>query len=743
MEATMNTAGHQFGVDSMTMEKVAAILGIPSTTLKRGVDGIADYLLRISSDSASTQAQYLVTHLGNRAVSWFGTLSEVPTNLMIDPVIVSRVLSRLMADPDAVVGDLLAVGSGLVPWDVQAKREASEDGAPMSPGVTAALLEATTHAQGMSIQTPEAVPVLFAEQAVMHPDRLALDCIDGIMTFAALERRTRALAWRLLELGVTSDTVVAVILPREMSLIVALLAIWRAGAAFLLLDPHDPHDLSHYKLAAAEACLILCTAAYASEWSDAKQPLVVLDDLPTHEIETSRALPAVTGSDLAYVVFTSGSTGHPKGVMIEHAGLAEHVATQLAPLYNSVSTPVTALRVGGAAPVSFDSFIDQVLPMVALGHTLVLFDERGRLTPGSFLDRGLSTIDVVDCTPSQLTVLVDQGLLERQMALRLIVFGGENPTQNTWDRLRKSSVSAVSIYGATECTIGSMAADVHKHEQVNLGFPAGSARVYILNEAGHILPPGIVGEVHLAGPGVGRGYVGAQDETTRQFVPDPFSHRPGARMYRTGDLARVDSSGCLYFCGRRDDQVKIRGFRIEPGEVEAALTSEPGIHQAAVIPVPYNGRATHLVAFLVGSPNLSWSKIRENIAQRLSPHMLPARALQLDTLPLTRNGKVDRHVLAELDTSVACLSAPEPPTTDLEEYIRAIWQDVLKRDAVGVVDDFETIGGHSLAAMEIITRLQGRFRHYFDIRAILAAHTVREMATLLAEGQNILERKEA
>jgi len=606
----------------------------------------------------------------------------------------------------------------------------------MSHRVTAALLESTARARSRSTRTPRAVPELFAEQAAAHPDRLALDCIDGTVTFAKLERRTRALAQRLLELGVGPDTVVAVLAPRETALIEALLATWRAGAAFLLLDPHDPHDLSHYKLEVAGARLIVCDVAFTSEWSDAEQPVVVLDGASTPEGAEGRALPEVTGHDLAYVVFTSGSTGRPKGVMIEHTGLAEHVATQLAPLYDAVSAPGTALRVGGAAPVSFDSFIDQVLPMVALGHTLVLFDERGRVTPDSFLDRGLSSVDVVDCTPSQLTVLVDQGLLERQATLRLIVFGGENSNQYTWDRVRKSSVPAISIYGATECTIGSMAAAVHEHEQVNLGFPAGSARVYVLDEAGHVVPPGTVGEIHLAGPGVGRGFAGSPNETARLFVPDPFSQRAGVRMYRTGDLARMDSSGRLYFCGRRDDQVKIRGFRVEPGEVEAALTLVSGVRQAAVIPAPYNGVATRLVAFLVGSPNLAWPKIRESIAQRLPPHMIPARAVQLDTLPLTRNGKVDRRALGDLDAAVAHLSAPEPPANELEEWIRDIWQGVLKRDPVGVVDDFEAIGGHSLAAMEIIARIQAGFRHRFDVRTALASHTVREMAAVLAQTDN-------
>lgn len=582
------------------------------------------------------------------------------------------------------------------------------------------------------------IPELFAEQANLHPNRLAIDAVNGKMTFSTLEYRTRLLTQRLLEHGVEKDTVVAVVAPRDTNLIEALLAVWRAGAAFLLLDPNDPHDLSLYKLKVTAARIVICTAPLVSKWRAAAQSILVLDDTikPKSAVDNKYTLPEIAGRSLAYVVFTSGSTGRPKGVMIEHTGLAEHLATQLAPHYDTVSEPNTSLRIAVSAPVSFDSFIDQVLPMVALGHTLVLFDEHECIIPDRFLDGGSSAVDVVDCTPSLLTLLVNHGLLKRKKRLRLIIFGGESPSQYTWDQIRKSSIPAVSIYGATECTIGSMEADVHEYERVNLGFPAGSASVYVLDEDGHVVPPGIVGEICLAGPGVGRGYVALPDETARSFVRDHFCQHANARMYRTGDMGKMDSSGRLYFCGRLDDQVKIRGFRIELGEVEAALLSIPEIHQAAVIPVPYNGAATHLVAFFVGSPDLDWLMIRERIAQRLPYYMVPAHVIRLQELPLTRHGKVDRRHLADLDRATDRKSSLIPPANQLEAWILDIWQDVLKRKQIGVVDAFESVGGHSLTAIEIITRIQAEFNHPFDIKAALATHTIREMAIFLAQASN-------
>lgn len=585
------------------------------------------------------------------------------------------------------------------------------------------------------------VPDLFSEQATAYPNRMAIDAVDGTMTFSTLEQRTNIMAQHLLAQGVQRDTVVAVIAPRKSILIETLLAIWRASAAFLIIDPHDPYELSRYKVKTAAAALILCTTEFADPWRDENQRLLILNQDLLTPPSPHIPLPNITRNDLAYVVFTSGSTGRPKGVMIEHGGLAEHVATQLTSFYAPVTTANTPLRVGGAAPVSFDSFIDQILPMITLGHTLVLFDEQQRLMPEYFLDSGPAALDVVDCAPSQLTVLVGHGLLKRQKPLRLIVFGGESPAQHTWDQLRKSGIRAISIYGATECSIGSMAANVHEHEWVNLGFADGSARVYLLDEEGNMLPPGIVGEIYLAGPGVGRGYIGSPVETARSFLPDPFSPHPNARMYRTGDMGKMDSSGRLFFCGRRDNQVKIRGFRVELGEVEAALMSVQDIHQAAVIPFPYTGVATNLTAFFVGSTNLEWAQIKEQIAQRLPSHMIPARAVQLDALPLTRNGKIDRRALAKLPVDSAVTASFVPPANDLEAWVCNIWQEVLACEQISVTNDFMSIGGNSLAALEIIARIQDEFHHSFDIRAALAAHTVRQMAAVLAQANHSQEDK--
>ncbi|WP_066361795.1 amino acid adenylation domain-containing protein [Herbidospora mongoliensis] len=466
---------------------------------------------------------------------------------------------------------------------------------------------------------------LFDEVARRHADAVAVEAPDGDLTFAELDARSRDLATRLLRRGAGAETVVAVGCGRTTELIVAMLGVLRAGAAFLLLDTGEPAARTKEKLALADAAF-----------------MVGGDDghgLPLIPVQAAASdpgvLPEVHPRQLAYVVFTSGTTGVPKGVLIEHLGLAEHVLTQLAPVYRRVG-PDGTLSVGGGAPVTFDSFIDQVLPTLTLGHRLVLLGEMERRDPGSFLSR---RTDVVDCSPSQLSLLVEFGLLDGP--LRLAVFGGEKPGPEMWRALRAAAAQAVSVYGATECSIGSVEASPHDSDRVCLGEAAGSATLHLL---GDDLRPADEGEIYLGGPGVGRGYLGDPRQTAERFVPDPFGE-PGSRMYRTGDLGRRAPDGLLEFQGRADDQVKISGYRIEPGEVEAVLDTLPGVRRSAVVPAAVQGRVAHLVAYVETSPDYDEAAVRAELGARLPGYLVPKRVVPIAALPLTPNGKVDRNRL--------------------------------------------------------------------------------------------------
>ncbi|MBN6050711.1 non-ribosomal peptide synthetase, partial [Nonomuraea sp. RK-328] len=685
-----------------------------------------------------TAAGSVTVHLplGEQAGFW---LDEVDRTLAVagaDPVLLTcdadwhaLLTSWHARHPRALVGDLVAVGSGLVSRTVDPGGR--RQGSLMSEGIRATVLDGFCRGRAPALNAPaRCVQDIFADLARKHPDRTALIAADGMTTFGELEVSSRLLAHRLRRAGAGPDTVIAVLAPRDSSLIVAMLAVLRAGGAFLLVDPNDPPELSKYKVETTVATVLWRDERCARGWdgTDAMQVVTGLDGWGADADDLGH-LPEAALEDLAYVIFTSGSTGRPKGVQIEHGGLTEHALTQLASIYSGWGEDAPLL-IGGAAPVTFDAFIDQVLPMLVFGHTLVLLDDRQRTDPESFTrPRDGVALDVVDCTPSQLSALVGQGLLDQLYPPKLIVFAGEKPSSNLWSRLRASSTRAISIYGATECSIGSLHADVESTPEVSLGLPEGSARAYILDDQKRLLPPGIAGEIYLAGPGVARGYVGHSNEA---FSDDPFGDSPSGRMYRTGDLGRIGPSGHFEFLGRSDDQIKIRGFRVEPGEIESALEAVPGIEQAVVVPAPYETPYTHLVAFLVkssGGPD--WQEARERVARKLPDHMVPARAEFWDELPLTRNGKADRGALRRHISEYGKHRQPtagERPANATEELILGIWTDVLDVPGAGVTDDFLELGGHSLAAMEIVSRLRAVLPQRIPMDLALRARTVRDLA---------------
>lgn len=560
---------------------------------------------------------------------------------------------------------------------------------------------------------------LFAATVRRYPDRVAVDAVDDTLTFAELDAQARAVAGALGERGVGPGDTVAVRAGRRAALVVLMLGVWHAGAAFVLIDPEEPTDVARHKTDIVGARLTV---------RDEDVPALLEGPPPRPGV------PVAGASDLAYTIFTSGSTGRPKGVEIEHGGLAHHVATQLTEIYSVLPDRDRPRRVGGAAPVTFDSFLDQVLPTVAFGHTFVLFDEAGRFDVANFLDLGERSLDVVDCAPSQLAVLVRHGLLDRRRPVELIVFGGEKPSADLWARLRAAGTPAFSIYGATECSVGSMTADVRDFTAVTLGRPADHSPVYVLDDSLQPVAPGGVGEIYLGGPGVGRGYVAGSDETARSFLPDPFAGDtvPAARMYRTGDLGRVDHDGVLEFVGRIDHQVKVRGFRVEPAEVEHALESLGSVSHAAVVPDVEDGPAHQLVAFVTPLGGPDWETLQEALRDRVPRHMVPASGFRLDALPLTPSGKVDRRALhARYQRELAAASALEPPVTEAEVVVLDTWQQVLGRDELGVTDRFTDVGGHSLAAIEIISRLQETWPGTFEVGDALQASTVRDMARVL------------
>ncbi|MEO5875281.1 MAG: amino acid adenylation domain-containing protein [Streptosporangiaceae bacterium] len=543
-------------------------------------------------------------------------------------------------------------------------------------------------------------------QAARTPDAAAVVTAAGTLTFAALDRRANRLARLLREHGAGPERIVALALPRTADLVVAILAVLKSGAAYLALDGEQPAEHVASLLAETRPVCVLAhdgtlalppgTATVAPGAADA------FEDGP---------LPDAPGLDqLAYVIYTSGSTGVPKGVEVAHRGLVnlfhDHAGTVIAETAARADRP---LRVAHTFSFVFDSSWEALLFLFA-GHELHLVDEHDRKEPAVLAGRGY---DVFDVTPAFALELLDAGLL--QAPPRLLLVGGDAATPDLWRRLRAArGLVAHNFYGPTEYTVDALGAPVADSAEPSIGTPIAGTHARVLDVALRPVPPGGTGELYLSGPGLARGYLARPGLTAQRFV----AAADGARMYRTGDLVRLRADGRLDFLGRADHQVKIRGHRVEPGEVEAALAACPGVGRALVV-----ARDGRLVAYLTGTAEPA--ALRERLAGRLPSYLVPAAFVTLEVLPLTPAGKIDRRALPEPEFTVS----GRAPRTEREETLCAVFADVLGLARIGADDDFFTLGGDSISAIQAATRARRAgllitARHLFDHKTAAAVAVV-------------------
>ncbi|MFH9657287.1 non-ribosomal peptide synthase/polyketide synthase [Streptomyces sp. NPDC017248] len=556
------------------------------------------------------------------------------------------------------------------------------------------------HGQGARLPEPDTTfPALFQAQAARTPHHTALAARDTTVDFAGLNRRANRLAHHLIARGAGPEDVVAVRLPRTSDLVVALLAVLKAGAALLCLDPELPQERQDFLLADARPRLLL-TDLDAVPW----------DLLPDHDpTDADRVRPLLPGHT-AYLVYTSGSTGRPKGVAVEHRQLVNLCHDHRTGLFAPHTAGGRRLRAALSASFSFDTSWEGPL-LLALGHEVHLIDEDVRLDPGAFCAQVAGDrLDLVNVTPSFLRELTSAGLLAPgRHHPRLLLVGGEAVTAAGWRELVRADeelgVAVYNMYGPTECTVDAVYGRVtDRPGRPVIGRPGGNLRAYVLDAALRPVPPGVPGELYLSGAQVARGYLNRPGLTAARFLADPFG-APGERMYRTGDRARWDAGGLLEFLGRVDEQVKIRGFRIEPGEVEAALRDHPDVVDAAVAAREHAGRLL-LVGYVVPAAGRvpSADALRLALRRTLPDHMVPAAFVPLARIPRTTSGKTDRRALpappAQPDSGTPYI-APRPGT---EERLAAIWADVLGVERVGTRDNFFALGGDSILSIQIVAR---------------------------------------
>ncbi|MFC3964493.1 non-ribosomal peptide synthase/polyketide synthase [Nocardia jiangsuensis] len=563
------------------------------------------------------------------------------------------------------------------------------------------------------------------------PAQVAVEYEGRVLTYAEFDAAVNRLARLLIARGAGPETVVALSIRRSPELVIAIYAVLTAGAAFLPLDPEHPAERIGTVLGIAAPVCLLTTAADRVP-APAGLPVLELDSLDAagfaaEPLAADERRAPLHPEHPAYVLFTSGSTGQPKGVAVPHRAIHQQISWMLAryPLEPGD-------RYLQKTATTFDvSLWGWLLPLRA-GAGLVLATPDGHRDPRYLLDtiaaRGITATDFV---PSVLTALVAAaGRASADLAsLReLFVIGEALPPETVAAFAAATRARLHNLYGPTEAAVSITGWTARPGVPVAIGEPQGGSRVYLLDERLHPVPDGVVGELYLAGGQLARGYLGRPDLTADRFVADPFGPA-GSRMYRSGDLVRRTASGELEYRGRADFQVKFRGQRVELGEIEAALLAAPGVAQAVVVPVPV-AEGEHLVGYLVpaGGARLDRSELRTRLLARLPGYLVPAALVELDALPLNSSGKLDRRALPAPEFTARAFTAPSGP---VEELVAAAYAEVLETTGVGRDDDFFALGGNSLGAMRVAARIGAALERRVPVALVFELPVVSALAARL------------
>ncbi|UOK40396.1 non-ribosomal peptide synthetase [Pseudomonas palleroniana] len=574
---------------------------------------------------------------------------------------------------------------------------------------------------------------LFEEQVAAHPQRIVASCLAQRWTYAELNRRSNGLGHALIAAGVGLDQPVALLAERSLDLLGMIIGSFKAGAGYLPLDPGLPGQRLRSIIDLSRTPLLVCTEACRElaiellEGTDCA--LLVWEDVPGRGENPG----VYSGPDnLAYVIYTSGSTGLPKGVMVEQRGMLNNQLSKVPYLQLSEADVIAQ-----TASQSFDISVWQFLTAPLFGARVDIVPNALAHDPQGLLEHVQAQgITVLESVPSLIQGMLAQDRISLDGLRWMLPTGEAMPPELAHQWLQRyPEIALVNAYGPAECSddVAFFRVDLAstRGSYLPIGTPTDNNRLYLLDGALELVPQGAVGELCVAGTGVGRGYVSDPLRTAPVFVPNPFG-APGERLYRTGDLARRRSDGVLEYVGRIDHQVKIRGYRIELGEIEARLHEQPEVRDAAVgVQEGVNGK--HLVGYLVAAdatlnPSERLDRIKQRLRAELPEYMVPLHWLWLDRLPLNANGKLDRKALPALDIGQLHSRDYLAPRNALETTLAGIWAEVLKVERVGVQDNFFELGGHSLLATQIASRVQKTLQRDVPLRAMFECSTVAELA---------------
>ncbi|RPA12093.1 non-ribosomal peptide synthetase [Gordonia sp. OPL2] len=596
---------------------------------------------------------------------------------------------------------------------------------------------------------------LFDQQVARTPEAVAVVAGERRMSFAELGSEVHATARLLISRGVGVESRVALLLPRDERMVVSMFAVFAAGAAYVPVDPDHPVERIAYMLDVAEPAVVLTTTSLRPLLDETVVDVIELDGEAERAALSSTADVPLTADErgevrpdnLAYVIFTSGSTGRPKGVAVGYRGLTNMYVNHQEKIFDRVVAHQDGRRLAIAhtTSFSFDASWEQLFWLLT-GHHTHIIDEEMRKEPLDLLAHyDTTSMDGFDATPSYIDVLVENGLLDRDRPAGLstaadgtgVVFvslGGEAVPEALWQKLRDApGVESYNLYGPTEYTINALGADLADSPFPTLGEPIANTRAYVLDRGLRPVPPGVVGELYLAGAGTARGYLGQSAKTAERFVACPWGRDgqegAGERMYRTGDLVRWNSRGALDYLGRSDDQVKIRGYRIEPGEIADALATHPSVARAAVVARTGTTGQAQLNAYVVPSDPTAGTDsadLRAHLRDRLPDYMIPAGLGEVTAIPLTVNGKIDTRALPPLDVAG---EHHEPPATETERQVADLVADLLGLESVSVASSVRDAGGNSLVVMRLVSRLADiDGGEQITVRDLLSGATLRQIA---------------
>ena len=576
----------------------------------------------------------------------------------------------------------------------------------------------------------------FERQAGFTPQAIAVAFEGGEITYAELNRRANRLTHQLRSLGARRGRFVGIHLERSPEALVAVLAVLKSGAAYLPLDPAYPAARLRHMLDDAGPVGLVTTQRFAATLPIHAARTVCIERAPACGARDDNFEAGVTPTDVAYLMYTSGSTGRPKGVLVTHGGVANYLGWR-----HSYFPLHPADRVLHKASLSFDDSVWEILEPLSAGATVVLARPRFEFDSAYLVNLIAQRRITAACfVPSLLRTMVEEPELSSCDSLRRLTTGGETLSVELQRRVlaRLRSTTLYNGYGATETTIASTfwkCIEMPGQSSVPIGRPIANTQVYVLDRQRDPTPPGVEGEIYIAGAGVARGYLNLPKLTAECFVHNPFSSSAG-KMYRTGDLGRLRPDGVLEFIGRVDDQVKVRGVRIEPGDIETALVDHPGVRAAAAVCTDTPSGASHLIACIVArdSQSPTAADLRDFLRSRLPPSMIPSRIVAIGALPLTPSGKLDRQALASMAGAPDEDSGYVEPGDELELRLVEIWKQVLESRPIGRRDDFFALGGHSLSATRVAAAMEKEFDRRFPPGLLFETPTIELLARRIRGG---------